>query len=347
MLPQKVMQIDYQQFSQIIDENMDQITSLHEKDPFIFVIGKIRNGLFPASIIATKLNLEMLTIAVPRKKHTQNKLIHEEDTSLDTILDDSTLLDKSDLIKKGWLNKTKEQTSTPELFITNNQKERVVNEKMLNCNYKPRVLMVDSICGTGETLYKSKMFLEEYGFDVMTYSPLVDASAQYKPDISGIIANEFFQPPWEYNSFTPQSLLERVEDGVKGSTEERFCIGFASKVCKVAFLQNFELKANLFPFAKTLDLWDLALTIDYDDLPKNFSLIEADLVHKEFLEKKALFIKENGITHFIEDDWVQVIKLSVSCPVTEILYFNHFNKNGLYNIKSRKVDIEKLLKLKF
>ncbi len=279
-LPEKVFQIDYNSFSQLVELDLHQLHNKH----FDCVIGKLRNGIFPASIIATRTFKPLGVIEVSRNKN--------ED---------------------------------PLLFLPS---------EFQNIPKKDfTILLVDSICGSGFSMEKSIRFLKKEGYKFITYATFSDYKSKIIPDIIGRYEERFIQPPWEWTTFTPQSHLDRILNGNKGSKEDMYCIGFSSDFCHQLFYEYHDLK-EYFSWEKIYD----------GDTVDSSTIEEMKTVHYSIIESKSEFIKNNGITHFIEDDQNTAIILSELCPVSNIIYFDGSN---IHKIFSTKIDINELLKLKF
>jgi len=216
------------------------------------------------------------------------------------------------------------------------------------------LLYVDSICGTGDTIFQVQKFFKEIyseNINLVTYSTLVDVNSKYKPDICGLTHERFFQPPWEWRSFTPQTHLDRLQnDDIKSSTEEFHSLGFSSHDCKSRFEQSLGKKI----FGEWIEIFDVdsldrklqsASGISNLDIPKDSLTME--LCKTKFaplINAKVEFIQENGFTHFIESDCSQAIILSEKSTTTQILYFDG---NDLTKIYGKNYDKSKIFNLKF
>lgn len=278
MLPSKVFQINYQDYAYLVLNDLEKIKQWEEKQGnFDFVLGKTRNGIFSASIIANELQLPMGIFEAPR---------HVD-------------------------------CSEYRVFLPYGIKE--------NQNYK--VLVVDSLCGTGETLKNIRKYIEENYplLEIVTYCPITDINSTTKPDILSLEISEFIQPPWELRSFTPQSHLDRLENyDIKASPEKENCIGFS----------DLEIQNKVEDFLGYSFFWNMNFEKEYDKINStsgvsflNINEYELDSLEKlktkyiNLLKLKEDFIKENGITHFFESNLKQALLLSQMCSVTKILYF--------------------------
>lgn len=276
MLPLKAKQYDYNDFAEQILLDAEKLPM---KD-FDVVVGVLRNGVMPASILATRFHLPMGVLDSPRQL--------ERHVSL---------------------------------FIP----------EYLGDVHQLRILVADSICGSGFTLERIKKFLTENNYQAKTYCTMVDANAKVKPDFSGLIDEEyFFQPPWEWTAYTPQSHLDRLERGIKGSKEDRYCIGVSTSQVYTALCATYNVGENFFPWIRIFS---------EDEIPEGFTFMEAKTTHNALIVAKSNFIKEHGITHFIESDWVQASILSELCPVSEILYYDG---ESLHRIRARPFSFSKL-----
>lgn len=280
MLPSKAFQINYQDYSFLVLKDLEKIKLWEQENGnFDFILGKIRNGIFCASIIANELQIPMGIFEAPR---------HMDYT-----------------------------------------KYRVFLPNEINEGKKYKVLVVDSLCGTGETLKNIKKSIQEFYplLEIVTYCPITDIKSHTKPDILSLEIDEFIQPPWELKSFTPQSHLDRLESyDIKASPEKENCIGFS----------DIQLQKSIEDFLGYSFFWNLNFEEEYEkinlnnDIPElNVSLNTFDSLqtlkntHMDFLKYKEQFIKDNGITHFFESNLRQALILSQMCCVTNILYFEN------------------------
>lgn len=294
MLPSKVFQINYQDYSFLVLKDLEKIRLFeNENGSFDFILGKIRNGIFCASIIANELQIPMGIFEAPRH------------------------IDYLDY----------------RLFLPHE----------INENKKYKVLVVDSLCGTGETLKNIKKKIEQSYplLEVVTYCPITDINALTKPDILSLEINEFIQPPWELKSFTPQAHLDRLESyDIKASAEKENCIGFS----------DLNLQKNIEGFLGYSFFWNLNFEDEYEKINLNgeFFDVDKEINHinsitqiknhcADLLCFKEQFIKDNGITHFFESNLKQALLLSQMCCVTNILYFED---NICFKIQAFENDIK-------
>lgn len=197
-----------------------------------------------------------------------------------------------------------------------------------------RILVAGSICGSGFTLERIQNFLSDNQYNAKTYCTLVDAHSKVKPDFIGLMDEEyFFQPPWEWTAFTPQSHLDRLERGIKGSKEDNYCIGISTSQAYSTLCSTYGVGENFFAWIRIFS---------EDEIPEGFTFMEAKTTHQALIVAKSDFIKAHGITHFIESDWVQASILSDLCPVSEILYYDG---ESLHRIRARPFSFAKLAEL--
>lgn len=291
MLPSTVFQINYQDYAYLVLNDLEKIKKLQKDKSFDFVLGKTRNGVFSASIIANELQLPMGVIEAPRHVN----------------------------------------FSDYRIFFPHEIEE--------NKTYK--VLVVDSLCGTGKTLKSIKKYINEkyHLLEIVTYCPITDINAETKPDILSLEVNDFIQPPWELKSFTPQSHLDRLENSdIKSSSERENCVGFSDFVIQNS-VENF-LGYSFF--------WNINFQKEYEKInpiscESILSQIESDSIkqlkttYMDILKLKESFIKENGVTHFFDSNLKQALLLSQMCPVTKILYFEN---NICFKIQAFETDIK-------
>lgn len=299
MLPNKVLQLDYQDIAHLLEKHTDAIIEFEQENNFKFdlILAKLRNGAMSGSILANRFQLPMGVVEMPRN------------TSPNQF----------------------------RMFLSHDIEDKLKQGKHIH------LLFVDGICGTGRTLEELKIFLNTYQYkdqiNVVTYCTLVDASAKTKPDIIGLeVADRFFQPPWEWRSFTPQAHLDRLEIGhIKASNELECCVGFSSQEVLQLVEEYFERDISFdwtMVFneneAKTNTTSGIS---SFETIPPRMTLDECLHKYKQVIAQKAHFIEQNGLTHFIEEDLNQALLISEMCPVCHIIYIE---KNSLYRIFAKE-----------
>jgi len=308
MLPVKVLQMDYQDFGNLVWDHFELIENfqLEKKIKFDGVIAKLRNGTIPGSIISNHFSIPMGVLNAPRKTNFENY----------------------------------------ELFLPLELRAKSQNSEL-------NLLYVDAICGTGETLSEVKRFFNTNysNINLHTYSTLVDTKANNKPDISGILHTSYFQPPWEWRSFTPQTHLDRLlSNNIKASDETSYALGFSSNDCKSVFEQSLGKKLH----GEWIEIFDnegierkiLSTSgISSIDLPKDGLTIELCKTRfSPLIDEKVKFITSNGLTHFIEKDWAQSLIISEKTPTCHVLFFDGKN---LIKIYGKTLDKKKIISLNF
>lgn len=306
MLPTKVTQYDYQDVANIVWNSLDEIKNYQASNQveFIGVISKIRNGMIAGSIISNELGLSLGSYSRPR---------------------DYTNIEKEVFIPKEILEKYNEQEN-------------------------PYILLVDSIGGTGNTILEAKEFIKKQypKLNIVSYVAITSSKASKDIDICGLVIDSFIQPPWEWKSYTTQTHLDRLLNGdTKSSTEIDYSLGYSCQRCKDSFLLS--LNADFTPkWEIVFDLLDIqrnlpsASGVGNIEVPDFLTFEEARGKYKQLIEEKKKFIFTNGLTHYIEDDWVQAIILSSICPATHVLYFDNKELNKIY---AKKIDVEKFVSL--
>lgn len=298
MLPNKVLQLDYEDISHLVEKHIDEVINYEEAHQIKFdsVLAKLRNGTISGTIIANRFQLSMSVIEMPRN------------TSIDNF----------------------------RVFFSYEVEEKLNNGQKVN------LLFVDGICGTGKTLDYLKTFINNHplkeNINIVTYCTFVDAYAKTKPDIIGLeVQDRFFQPPWEWRSFTPQAHLDRLEIGdIKASNEQECCIGFSSEKTYnliKEYYKNLEFDWTMI-FSEAEGKSTL-LSLSNEEIEAKLTLSEVITNYKNIIEQKTNFIEQNGLTHFIEDDLNQALLISEKCPVCHIVYMEG---NNLFRIFSKKID---------
>jgi len=294
MLPEKAFQINYQDYSFLVLKDIEIIKEWERNNGnFDFILGKLRNGTFPASIIANDLQIPMGVVEAPRHIDYKDYRVFLPYECLD--------------------------------------------------NKKYKVLLVDSLCGTGGTLKKIKDKLKEdySNLEVITYCPITDYKVNTKPDLLTLEIKEFIQPPWELRSFTPQAHLDRLENyDIKASEEKDNCIGFSTielqknieQFLGYSFFRNFNFQKEFEKINSTSGI--SVLEISENGLN---SFNELNTTYINLIKQKEKFIKDNGITHFFEYNLKQAILLSQLCAITKIIYFED---NTMYKLQSFETKLD-------
>lgn len=299
MLPTKVLQLDYQDVANMIWTHLDYIIDYQKNNniKFDLILAKLRNGALAGSILANYFQIPMGVIEMPRKTN----------------------------------------PSDFRIFFSSDVEKKLKEGKLIN------ILFVDGICGTGKTLNELKLYVKTHQYAdqirLITYCTLVDSNAKTKPDIIGLeIIDRFIQPPWEWRSFTPQAHLDRLEEGnIKASNEIEFCVGFSSEkvsqLVKESFNEEFEFDWSIvFSGSEKKNITSDIFSVD--KLSNRITLEECKTKYKKLVEEKIFFVKQNGLTHFIEDDINQAILISQSCPVCHVIYLED---NNMFKIFAKEI----------
>lgn len=219
-----------------------------------------------------------------------------------------------------------------------------------NIENPKNILLVDSICHD-DTLLKTKKYFQEFlNFSrIFSYSTLVYKEKENLVDLPGLVSDLYFMPPWKWNSFTPQTHLERLFNN--SSTEypkNTFFVGFSSLKCLEQIESILEQPINN-DWISTFDI--KGQSINTPSLINSISNIEEELKisdyknkYKLLIEEKIKYIKSNGITHFIEEDINQALLISENCPTTHVLYLQN---QYLFKIYAKQFPIDNLIKLNF
>ncbi len=225
-----------------------------------------------------------------------------------------------------------------ELFVSKENVE-IKNILLVDCIYKDNEL----------DLIKEKLLNQIPNANIVTYCPLVYSETIKKPDIYGLVSNHYFMPPWNWNTFTSQTHLERLLNNNNESfNKNTHTLGFCSKKSfnDIELLIGQQLKnewIEIFDFSNK----KINTTSNISSLENNLehsSIEELKTKKKNFLEEKTNFIKTNGITHFIETDFNQALIISELCPTVHILYLK---EKYLFKIYSKEFDKNKLINLNF
>jgi hypoxanthine phosphoribosyltransferase len=216
------------------------------------------------------------------------------------------------------------------------------------------LLYVDSICGTGETLSNvNQYFQNKYNENIKltSYATLVDIKSKTKPDICGLVHTKFFQPPWEWRAFTPETHLDRLmNNDIKSSQENYHAIGICSNQCKDGIEQYLGQKLighwiEIFDADSLLRKTKSASGISSLDIPeKQISLTLCKTKFLSFINEKVEFIQNNGLTHFIETDFSQAILISEKAPICHVLFFDG---EQLIKIYGREMSKKSFISLNF
>jgi len=306
MLPNKAKQLDYMDMEFLINAHITKIEEFEDKNKFKFnfIVGKLRNGVLPAMIIANHLNVPMFLISAPRFQEQQNfEFLYPKD--YESIIKSTS-----------------------------------------------RVLVVDSICGTGSTLQEITAYMQDRfpSMQVFSYATLVDEGAKFKPTIEGYKSNLFFQPPWELRSFTPDTHLDRLEHNhIKSSKENTFYVGFSSKECIEDFSFIFPKKIKS-EFVEVFDFSLFQKQISSTSGISSFridglkSLSMEDLTGKAnaYIQIYVEHILTSGFTHYVVDNIYAALLMAQECQTTNILYFDG---KKIHRIKAKDFTVQELSKL--
>lgn len=306
MLPTKVIQFDYQDVANLVWNSFDDIRNyqLDKNISFSGIIAKSRNGLIPGSILSNELGLPLGFYNAPR----------------DTVLSQKEVFLSEEILRK---------------YNTNNNMD---------------LLFVDSISGTGDTVCAAKEYIENKypGIRIHSYITICDKISYSKIDLTSLVTEKYIQPPWEWKSYTPQSHLDRLLAGTtKGSSEQINSLGYSSQRCKESFLLTLSTPFNP-PWEIVFDLLDIQRNlssvsgISNLQVPHFLTFEEAKGKFNQLIVEKQKFIFSNGITHYIEDDWVQAVLLSSICPTTHIIFFDG---EDLVKIYAKPLNKESFVKI--
>lgn len=307
MLPQKVFQLDYQDFSELVWRDFSKIDSYQiEKNlQFDMVLAKLRNGTVPGSIVATYLNLPMGVIEAPRNIEIEKFRI----------------------------------------FFPYEIEEKLKNKQSVNILFVDSICGTGKLLSQITQYIKQSPYHSL--LNLTTYCTITDTQAKIKPDITGLLQDRYIQPPWEWRTFTPQTHLDRLEaNDSKASEENKYALGFCSEQCQreiEALLEQPYEAQWIQVFNEAEQRVQSASGVSSMMIPqKPITLEEGKNKFRKFIQEKAEFIQANGLTHFIETDLIQAMLIAQLCPVSKIIYLNN---ELLFRIYANEIDKENIATL--
>ena len=235
------------------------------------------------------------------------------------------------------------------------------NDEILNTlkSRKIRVLLVDDIVSSGETIRKSRKFLENLGFKVIVNTIFYDKKSVIIPDI-GVCAEQYIKFPWEKKENTIGSLKVKQEKGMSEFhfSDERDSFGFDLDGIFAEDIPSDLYDTNLSYALKMRD--NLPLLETAPDIPDNIrphtAIITArpDLdfertkkwldnhgfnniplycrSSKDFghdlaghIQSKIKTINELGISCYFESDLIQAVAIAMEVPSIDVAWWNEGN----------------------
>ncbi len=283
MLPVKALQLDYQDFADLVWNHFDLIQKfqLENNIQFNLIIGKLRNGMIPATIVANHFRLEVGCLYLPRYTPTEQielllpKKITEylQTQKLNVLLIDNicgrgvTLQQMKDYLK----------THHPNMNVYS---YCTLVDKRATC--KPDII------GLEHELF----FQPPWEWRGFTYPTHLERLEQNDTKASSEDTYSL--------AFSSQDCQQKYIENIDGNIIEH------------DWIDVFNIDENMKSISGVSTI----------QLPHNLSMQDSLGKFKEYTERKIEFILKSGFTHFIEDNLNQAIIISEKCPVCKIIYFD-------------------------
>lgn len=248
------------------------------------------------------------------------------------------------------------------------------DEKLLETlkNRTVKVLLVDDIISSGETIQKTKEFLEKMGFKVIVNVIFYDKKSVLIPEI-GVCADQYIKFPWEKKENTFGSMKVKEQKGINGFhfSDEYDSFGFDldgifsadihQDIYDNDLLSALELRDNL-PLLKTSP--DIPEKIrphtaiitarpdsDYErtrkwlnekkfhDIPL-YCRNSQEFAHtvEGHIQSKIKLINDLGISCYFESELFQAVSISLAIPSIDVAWWNH-GSPILINAHDFKIDL--------
>lgn len=308
MLPTNVLQMDYQDFGNLVWSHFELIENFQIDNHIKFhgVIAKLRNGTIPGSIVANQLNIPMGVINAPRQKNFNDY----------------------------------------EVFIPNEVKEQIKQGNSINLLYVDSICGTGATLSQVNeffnknyndqvTLYSYSTLVDQKAKTKPTICGLTHSSFFQPPW------------EWRANT-PQAHLERLMNNDIKSSSENVYSFGFSSIECKSLFEQSIGQKLQgewieIFSvYHKKMKSSSGISNLEIPEEPISIELCKTK--YAPLINKKAEFITTNGVTHFIENDCSQAIVLSEKCPVCIVIYFDGKRLTKIYG---KQFAIKNLISLNF
>lgn len=224
---------------------------------------------------------------------------------------------------------------------------------------KITVLLVDDIISSGETIYKTKQYLENMGFHVITNVVFYDKLSNIIPEI-GTCAEQYIKFPWEKKENTFGSIKIKSEKGVNEFhfSDEIDSFGFdldgifAVDIDESLYNSHLEYALQLrdelpllpnFPdIPQSIRSHSAIITgrpdLDYErtrtwlnhhgftDIPlhcRNHTSFDHSMQGK--INSKIKTINNLGISCYFESELIQAVAISLEIPSIDVIWWNNGN----------------------
>ncbi len=283
MLPVKALQLDYQDFADLVWNHFELIQKfqLDNQIQFNLVIGKLRNGMIPATIVANHFRLEVATLYIPRYTPTEEielflpKKIQDylQNQKLNVLLIDN-------ICGRG---------------ITLKQMKEYLAKNYPNMNVYSYCTLVDkrAICKPDIIGLEHDLFFQPpWEWRGFTYPTHLERLEQNDTKAS---AEDIYSV-----AFSSKDCQEKYVENID------------QKIADYDWIDVFNVEHSIKSLSGVSNI----------EIPQNLSLADTLGKFKQYTESKVDFILKSGFTHFVEDNINQAIILSEKCPVCKIIYFD-------------------------
>lgn len=212
-------------------------------------------------------------------------------------------------------------------------------------NFKS-ILFVNTLCVNDKFNLALEKIKEKLKNDnIYSYATLVAVKNEQQVDIKGLLSEEYFMTPWLWNTFTPESHLDRIyNNDIETYSSNTIQLGFSSEK-SLFFYENFigSIFKNEWVSIFNLEKIKSSSVIDTLDKLNEKTFVEYNEKINVYIKEKSKFIKENGITHFFEENINQILLLSNLCPT---VFFYYIDNDYIYKVKSKKMHKSSIVKYK-
>lgn len=302
MLPTKVFQLDYQDFSNLVWNHISKIEDYQKQNNLVFdiVISKLRNGVLTGSILANYFGIPLGVIEAPRGRA-------QEDFRLFWPLDLENSLKTVNLLLVDSICGTGKTLNELVNFLKSNYK---------NINVISYVTLVDEkapkkpdICG------ELKKDYIQPPWEWISFTPQSHLQRLEAGNIKASLEQEIFV------GFSSDKCKADIENTT-------------GKLINNEWLKVFHNFANNESIAQAVSGIS---SINKDD-PTSF--ISYKTKFKKIITEKVNFILSNGVSHFIENNIEEALLISQDCPVTHVFFFDGQTIHKIYSRRAKLSEIK-------
>lgn len=301
MLPSKAYQLDYMDLEFLINSHIPLIEDFEEKKgiKFNLIIGKLRNGVLPASIIANHFNIPMLLISAPRlQEHDNYELLYPKE--FESVIKSAISVLFVDSI-----------CGTGETF---QNISKYIQEKFPNMKIFSYATLVDNKS-------KFKLSIEGFKSDLFFQPPWELRSFTPNAHLDRLEHNHI------KSSNETSYYLGLSSEDCKEDIEFIFNHKITGQWVDVFDILDYQKQINSSSGISPLMVNDF----------KSLSLAELNGKASDYIRFQVNYILTSGFTHYVTNNINVALILSEKCPTTNILFFDgksiHKIKSKEFNFK--------------